>query len=115
VGACHNCGTAKSALTHYSKGLASTYAGRGIRVNTLTPGYIATSGAHDREARVAKDAGVDLAAARQAIIDGLGGIPIGRTGAPAEVAEVIAFLASEKSSYLVGAELIVDGGVTHTM
>jgi NAD(P)-dependent dehydrogenase (short-subunit alcohol dehydrogenase family) len=108
-------GAAKSALTHYSKSLAAEFADRGIRVNTLTPGYIDTNGAHEREAQVARDAGIDIAAARQSIMDGIGGIPLGRAGRPEEVAEAIAFLASARSSYLVGAELIVDGGVTRTM
>ncbi|HEY4022661.1 MAG TPA: SDR family oxidoreductase [Pseudonocardiaceae bacterium] len=108
-------GAAKAALTYYSKSLSAAFADKGIRVNTLTPGYIDTSGAHQREERLALDAGIDIAAARQSIMSGLGGIPLGRAGQPEEVAEVVAFLASGRSSYLVGAELIVDGGVTRTV
>jgi NAD(P)-dependent dehydrogenase (short-subunit alcohol dehydrogenase family) len=108
-------GAAKAALTYYSKSLSAAFADKGIRVNTLTPGYIDTSGAHEREAQVAAAAGIDVAGARQSIMDDLGGIPLGRTGRPEEVAEAIAFLASERSSYLVGAELIVDGGITRSI
>lgn len=108
-------GAAKAALTYYSKSLSAAYADKGIRVNTLTPGYIDTSGAHERETELARAAGTDQEAARRSIVEGLGGIPIGRRGHPEEIAETVAFLASDRSSYLVGAELVVDGGITRSM
>jgi NAD(P)-dependent dehydrogenase (short-subunit alcohol dehydrogenase family) len=49
-------------------------------------------------------------AARQRIMDMLGGIPIGRPGLPDEVAELVAFLASGRAAFISGADYILDGG-----
>jgi NAD(P)-dependent dehydrogenase (short-subunit alcohol dehydrogenase family) len=103
-------GAAKAALTNYSKELATEFGPHGIRVNTIVPGYIETSGARARIERIAQDQGLDAETARQTLIDGIGGIPLGRPGHPGEVANLVCFLASPLASYITGAQLSADGG-----
>jgi len=101
---------AKAALTTYSKGLSKEVGPRGVRVNTVAPGFIETTAAHRLVARLAAEAGTDEATARQGLMDSLGGIPIGRPGRPAEVAELVAFLVSDRAASIHGSEYVIDGG-----
>jgi NAD(P)-dependent dehydrogenase (short-subunit alcohol dehydrogenase family) len=87
---------AKAALTNYSKGLSNEVGPKGIRVNSVAPGFIETSAAKALIERLAKNAGTDTATARQGLIDSLGGIPLNRPGRPDEVAELVAFLVSDR-------------------
>ena len=61
-------------------------------------------------ARLAEQAGTDEDAARQGLMDSLGGIPIGRPGRPEEVAELVAFLVSDRAASIHGSEYVIDGG-----
>lgn len=106
---------AKAALTNYSKGLATELAPKGIRVNTVAPGFTETKAAEELIKRMAQNLGTDYDGARQALMDSLGGIPIGRTARPEEVAELIAFLVSDRASYIIGAEHTIDGGIIRTI
>jgi NAD(P)-dependent dehydrogenase (short-subunit alcohol dehydrogenase family) len=106
---------AKAALTNYSKGLAAEVAPHGVRVNVVTPGFIDTSGAQARIEQIARDAGTDTDTARHQLLDVIGGVPLGRPGQPDEVAELVAFLASDRSSYITGAEHVIDGGNVPTI
>jgi len=90
----------KGAVRIFTKSAAVQYAKENIRVNSIHPGPIATPmTAEGREdpARVA------LTAER---------VPLGRYGEPEEVANAVLFLASDESSYVTGAEIVVDGGYT---
>lgn len=106
---------AKAALTTYSKGLSNEVGPKGIRVNTVAPGFIETSAAQALIERLAKQSGTDEEAARQALMDSLGGIPIGRPGHPEEVAELIAFLVSDRAQSINGSEYVIDGGTIPTV
>ncbi len=103
-------GPAKAALTSYSKVLAEEFGPRGIRVNTVTPGYIATSGAEARIKRTMDHAGIGRDEAEAALLAAIGGVPLGRPGNAAEVAQLVAFLVSDAASYISGSEYVIDGG-----
>ncbi len=105
---------AKGALSTYSKGLARGVAKDGVRVTMVSPGFIETSGAHGMIMDISKDSGVSEEAARQKIMDMLGGIPVGRPGAPEEVAELVCFLASDRAGFVIGADYVLDGGTMPT-
>jgi len=106
---------AKAALTTYSKGLSNEVGPKGVRVNTVAPEWIETSAAHGLIERLAKQAGTDMEAARQELMKSLGGIPIGRPGRPEEVAELVAFLVSERALSINGSEYVIDGGTVPTV
>lgn len=105
---------AKAAMRTYSKGMASELGSKGIRINTISPGFIETANTRTFIGRLAESRGIEESAARQAIIDMLGGIPIGRPGRPDEVAELVAFLASDRAASIHGADYVIDGGTLPT-
>jgi len=105
---------AKAGLRNYSKGLSKEVGPKGVRVNTLSPGFIETPAAHGMMERLAKSQGIDLESARKSIEKSLGGIPLNRPGLPEEVAELVTFLASDRAAYVHGAEYVIDGGAVPT-
>jgi NAD(P)-dependent dehydrogenase (short-subunit alcohol dehydrogenase family) len=106
---------AKAALTTYSKALSKEVGPKGVRVNVVSPGWIYTEAADALVQRLAASSGGTPETARQGILEALGGIPLGRPARPEEVAELIAFLASDRASAIHGAEYVIDGGTIPTV
>jgi NAD(P)-dependent dehydrogenase (short-subunit alcohol dehydrogenase family) len=105
---------AKAALANFSKALSKEVGGRGIRVNTVSPGPVATSlwlGDRGVAQTVAQASGQDpkdvaAAAARQSVT--------GRFSQAAEVADLIVLLASDRAGNVTGADIRIDGGLVTT-
>ncbi|ELN0133675.1 SDR family oxidoreductase [Raoultella planticola] len=106
---------AKSALSTYSKSLSKELSPRGVRVLSVAPGWIETEAAVRFAQRLAQQEGVAYAQGKQIIMDSLGGIPLGRPAQPEEVANLIAFLASDRAASITGAEYVIDGGTVPTV
>ena len=101
---------AKAALSTYSKSLSKEVSPNGVRVVRVSPGWIETEAAVALAERIAQEAGTDYAGGKQIIMNSLGGIPIGRPSKPAEVANLIGFLASPLAATITGTEYVIDGG-----
>ena len=106
---------AKAALANYSKALSKEVSPKGIRVIRVSPGWVETEAAVGLVNELAASKGTDYEGARQALMDSLGGIPIGRPAQPSEVAELVAFLASPRAASITGTEYIIDGGTVPTI
>jgi len=106
---------AKAALSNYSKGLSKEVGPKGIRVVRVSPGWVETEGAVGLINELAAKNGTDYESARKALMNSLGGIPIGRPARPSEVAELIAFLASPRAASITGTEYKIDGGTVPTV
>lgn len=93
-----NYAASKAGLVGLSKSLAQEFAGRGLTVNVVAPGFIET----DMTAEVPEEARARMQER----------IPLQRPGSPGDVAGVVAFLCSDAASYITGQTLVVDGGMT---
>jgi NAD(P)-dependent dehydrogenase (short-subunit alcohol dehydrogenase family) len=92
----------KAAVRSFARTFAAELAPRGIRVNAISPGPVDTIPG-------GKPLPPESAARREQIHSR---VPMGRVSSPAEIARVVLFLASEDSSYLLGADVVADGGLT---
>jgi NAD(P)-dependent dehydrogenase (short-subunit alcohol dehydrogenase family) len=106
---------AKGALRTYSKALSNELGPKGVRVNVVSPGWIMTESSVDLLQRLQATHGGTIADAKQLVLDSLGGIPIGRPADPEEVADLIAYLASDRAAAIHGAEFVIDGGTIRTV
>lgn len=106
---------AKAALTNYSKSLSKEIGPKGIRVNVVSPGWVSTEASVAMMERIADTNKTSVEEATQSVMDALGGIPIGRPAKPVEVAELVAFLSSERAASITGHEYIIDGGTIPTI
>jgi len=102
----------RAAIVGWSKTLASEVAGHGITVNVVLPGRIATERIAELDKANAERSGQSMEEVAKASI---ATIPAGRLGRPEEFADVVAFLASERASYITGAKIRIDGGATRSI
>ena len=97
----------RSAIVGWSKTLANEVAARGVTVNMVLPGRIQTDRLAQLDNAAAQRTGATVEEVARAA---LATIPAGRYGTPREFADVVAFLASERASYVTGSKIRIDGG-----
>jgi len=106
---------AKAALRTYSKSISKELGPKGVRVNAVSPGWIMTEATADFLEILSSANGGTIEDARQSVLDALGGISIGRGAESEEVADLIAYLASDRAAAIHGAEFVIDGGTIRTV
>ncbi len=99
-------GAANAALMLATAGLANAYAARGVRVVAVNPGLTETERLTEGLAATARQLGVDLAEARRREA---AAIPLGRIASSQEIADVVAFLCSDRAAYVTGVTIGMDG------
>jgi NAD(P)-dependent dehydrogenase (short-subunit alcohol dehydrogenase family) len=115
-GAVVDYGAAKAALLNVAKALSQELAPKGIRINSVSPGPVATDlwlGEDGVAATIGRATGAAPDAVRDAVIDQ--GIPTGRFSTPQEVATLVVLLASPRTANVTGSDYVIDGGLIKTM
>jgi 3-oxoacyl-[acyl-carrier protein] reductase len=99
--------TVRAGLTGWAKTLSNEAAADGVTVNNVAPGWTLT----EHQAELAEARGRAAGKSKEEVIAGWAAqVPAGRLAEPAEIAAAVAFLASERASYITGVTLQVDGG-----
>jgi 3-oxoacyl-[acyl-carrier protein] reductase len=102
----------RAAVTGLARTLANEYAAHGITVNNVCPGYTRTARLDNFAASISARTG---AQPETVFADWARQVPAGRIGTPQEFAAVVAFLASERASYVNGASIAIDGGMVRSL
>jgi 3-oxoacyl-[acyl-carrier protein] reductase len=102
--------SARAGLTGFVAGTARQVAGKGITINNLLPGIHATDRAIALDGAVVKARGISL---EQAVAERSATIPAGRYGTAAEFGATCAFLCSQHAGFIVGQNILLDGGATN--
>lgn len=97
-------GATKAAIINLTQSLAGEFGEHGIRINAVCPGIIVDTAMRDEAEQMNRAQGLPDAATRAQAI------PLRRPGCPGEIAEVVAFLASERAAYITGQAINVTGG-----
>jgi NAD(P)-dependent dehydrogenase (short-subunit alcohol dehydrogenase family) len=105
-------GSVNAAMLNLTKCLADRGIRDGVRVNAINPGSIRTDRLAARVAHTAKETALSIDEAERHMTERMG---IARFGTPEEIANLVAFLASEQASYVHGAIIDADGGLTRTL
>jgi 3-oxoacyl-[acyl-carrier protein] reductase len=105
-------GATRMGVVAFAKSLADEVGRDGILVNNVCPGSILTDRMRSNVAARAKELGVSL---EQGLADRAAETAVGRIGEPRELAHLVAFLASGKSSYITGTTMLVDGGLVRSI
>lgn len=105
-------GAANAALMLVTAGLAAAYGPRGVRVVAVNPGLTATDRLKEGMRAEARLQGIDV---EEATARATARLPLGRLAEPGEIADAVLFLASPRASYVSGAILAMDGGLTPTV
>ena len=106
---------AKAACLSFFKSLSKEVGGRGVRVNTVSPGPVATDLWLGKGGVAETVAGAVGAEPGNVAAKAAAGSVTGRFTRPEEVADLVVFLASDRGGNLTGADIVIDGGLTQTM
>ena len=98
----------RPSVVGFAKTISKEYGGRGVRTVCIAPGRIETDRLKELDRINAEKSGRDIEEVRAS---SFGNIPLGRYGRPEEIGDTIAFLASDRASYITGTTVLVDGGL----
>lgn len=111
-------GTTKAALNNLTKMLAGEFGPRNIRINSISPGPVATPLWQDPENGMAKTIGSVAAMSAEKVFEELpkmAGITLGKFAQPEDIADLAVFLSSERASMITGADYVIDGNLIKTI